>query len=514
MTNKLAKRPTVLCILDGWGYREDANDNAIKNANVPNWNRFLKEYPYTLIETSGEDVGLPDGQMGNSEVGHMNIGAGRIVMQELPRISKAFKTHEVEQKQVMIDLVNKLKQNGGACHIAGLMSDGGVHSHQDHILGLCEIMSKNGIKTYVHALLDGRDTPPQSGIDYVAAFEKEIAKLNGVMIATVGGRYYGMDRDNRWERVELALKALIDAKGEVFENSNTLIETSYANSKNDEFVIPAIIKGYQGMKDGDGFIMANFRSDRARELTRALLEPSFDKVADLRKVKFVDAIAMTEYSVEHNAWMKVIFPPERLTKIYGEIIVQNGLKQLRIAETEKYAHVTFFFNGGEEAVYEGEDRILIPSPKVATYDLKPEMSAFEVIEKLEEAVLSEKYDTIIVNFANGDMVGHTGMMDAAIKAVEAVDQCIGRLEKAILKVNGNLIVTADHGNCELMKDQVTGKPYTAHTVGKVYAVMVNCGEKAKNLRELGRLADLTPTMLDLMGIAQPAEMTGVSLIKK
>jgi len=508
------QKPSILCILDGWGYRKDAKDNAIRAAKPENWERFLKQYPYTLIETSGEDVGLPAGQMGNSEVGHMNIGAGRIVMQELPRISKAFKEHQVETKQVMKDAVAALKKSGGVCHIMGLLSDGGVHSHQDHIVALCEIMAKNGIKTAVHAFMDGRDTPPQSGIDYIAQFEKAIGGFENVKIATVGGRYYGMDRDNRWERVRDAAFAITDAKGERYPSARDLIAASYQNGKNDEFVIPAIVGDYQGMRDGDALIMANFRSDRAREITRALTEPEFSAIDGLRKIRFSAKLAMTEYSVEHKKWLDVLFPAEKLTRIYGEIIAERGMKQLRIAETEKYPHVTFFFNGGKEEMFPGEDRILIPSPKVATYDLKPEMSAFEVMDNLEEAVLSKKYDTIIVNFANGDMVGHTGIMEAAVKAVQAVDKCLGRLEKAVLQVGGQMIVTADHGNCEMMKDPKTGKPYTAHTVGKVYAVMVNCGEKAKNLRTDGRLADLAPTMLDLMEIEQPKEMTGKSLIKK
>ena len=510
----MSQKPVMLLILDGWGYREEkTQDNAIEVGNTPNWHKLLETCPNCLVETSGLDVGLPHGQMGNSEVGHMNIGAGRVVMQDLPRIDEAFKNDTVEKNSTILDLISTLKANGKACHVMGLMSDGGVHSHQNHIVGLCKILDKNGIKTYVHIITDGRDTPPTSGKGFIAEFEASIKALSNVKIATLSGRFYAMDRDKRWDRVEQAFSTIALGEGNNFATIQEAVEASYKEKVNDEFIVPCTIADYKGFEDGDALLMANYRSDRAREITYALADKDFSGFARKKFFTLSQAIGMTEYSVDHNRFLKVVFGPQTLTKIYGEVVAENGLKQLRIAETEKYAHVTFFFNGGEEAVYEGEERILIPSPKVATYDLQPEMSVYEVTENLVKAIESKKFDTIICNFANGDMVGHTGIMEAALKAVAAVDDCLGKVCDAIEKVGGELIVTADHGNAEKMIDEKTGQPYTAHTVGKVQAVLFNNKSGVKKLND-GRLADLAPTMLELLKISQPVEMTGKSLIVK
>jgi len=510
----MTQKPVMLLILDGWGYRKvKTADNAIEVGQTPNWHKLLQDYPHSFVETSGLKVGLPEGQMGNSEVGHTNIGAGRIVMQDLPRIDVAISDGSFFKNEVLEELIETLKQNGKACHVMGLMSPGGVHSHQKHIAALCKALDDNGIKVWVHAFMDGRDTPPQAGAGYIEEFEKDIAGLKNTKIATIAGRYYAMDRDNRWERVELAYNAIVSAEGKRFATPAAAMASSYQNNVTDEFVVPCIIGDYHGAEDFDGLCMANFRADRAREITYALADPQFTAFARKKQVHFALSVGMAQYSVDHNRFMKAMFEPEALTKIYGEIIADNGLKQLRIAETEKYAHVTFFFNGGEEKEFKGEERILVPSPKVATYDLKPEMSVFEVTDKLNDAILSQKFDTIICNFANGDMVGHTGIMEAALKAVAAVDECVGRVVEAIQKVGGVLIITADHGNVEEMVDPETGAPYTAHTVGKVQAVLVNYNGPIKGLKD-GKLADLAPTMLEMLGIPQPKEMTGESLIIK
>lgn len=510
----MTQKPVMLLILDGWGYREKTTpDNAIKNGDTPNWDSLLENYPNCFIETSGNDVGLPEGQMGNSEVGHMNLGAGRIVMQDLPRIDLAFKNGDVEKNPVIIELVNTLKSNGKACHVLGLMSPGGVHSQIRHIVGLCKILDDNNIKTYVHAILDGRDTPPSSGKEYVVGFETEIKDMKNVKIATISGRFYEMDRDKRWDRVEKAYNTVALAEGERFKNAAEAIESSYKAGVTDEFLVPCTIGDYNGIEDGDAIAMANYRSDRAREITYALADSEFTCFERKKTLKLSLAVGMTEYSVDHNRFMSVVFPPQTLTSIYGEIISKNNMTQLRIAETEKYAHVTFFFNGGEEKEFEGEERILIPSPKVATYDLKPEMSLYEVTDNLINAIKSKKFDTIICNFANGDMVGHTGIMEAALKAVKVVDDCLGKVCEAIKEVGGEMIVTADHGNIEKLVDEKTGEPYTAHTVGKVQAVLFNNQSGIKYLND-GCLADIAPTMLELLGIEQPAEMSGKSLISK
>lgn len=510
----MTQKPVMLLILDGWGYRDKITpDNAIENGQTPNWHRLLKECPHSFIETSGLAVGLPEGQMGNSEVGHTNLGAGRVVMQDLPKIDQAIKSGSLAQNPTLVTMINELKKNGKVCHLMGLMSPGGVHSMQSHILALAEIISKSGVPVNVHAFLDGRDTPPSSAQEYLSSFEKDISALNNVKIATVEGRFYAMDRDKRWDRVELAYNNIVSASGKRFSTVNDAIKASYADKVTDEFVIPVVIGDYQGINDGDAVLMANFRADRAREILYALADKDFNGFHRQKIAHLSHCIGMTEYSVDHNRFMNTIFPPEQLVNILGEVVSHHGLTQLRIAETEKYAHVTFFFNGGEEKEFEGEERILIASPKVATYDLKPEMSVYEVTEQLVKAIKDKKFDVIICNFANGDMVGHTGIMDAALKAVAAVDKCLGDVEKAIKDVGGVLVVTADHGNAEKMVDDTTGQPYTAHTVGKVQAVLVNDKSGVKELKD-GKLADIAPTLLDLLEIEQPIEMTGVSLLKR
>ena len=508
------QKPVMLLILDGWGYRDKiTSDNAIEQGHTPNWHSLVETCPHCFVETSGLDVGLPAGQMGNSEVGHMNLGAGRVVMQDLPRIDKAIADKELDKNPVLLELVDKLKQSGGVCHLMGLMSPGGVHSHQNHIVALAKILSNNGIKVDVHAFLDGRDTPPSSAAEFLEEFETAIKDMKGVKVCTLSGRFYAMDRDKRWDRVEAAYNNIVSATGKRYGSVKEAIGASYAAGVTDEFVVPCVIGDYQGANDGDAVLMANFRADRAREILYALSDKEFSGFARAKVVNFVISVGMAEYSVDHNRFMKTLFGPEALTNIFGEVVSEHGLTQLRIAETEKYAHVTFFFNGGEEREFKGESRILIPSPKVATYDLKPEMSVYEVTEALTDAIEKQKFDVIICNFANGDMVGHTGIMPAALKAVAAVDDCLGKVMKAIKDVNGVLLVTADHGNVEKMVDEKTGEPYTAHTVGKVRAVLYNAPSTVKGLKD-GRLADVSPTLLDLLGIEQPKEMTGKSLLEK
>lgn len=508
------QKPVMLLILDGWGYREKiTKDNAIEQGHTPNWHYLLETCPHCFVETSGYDVGLPEGQMGNSEVGHTNLGAGRVVMQDLPKIDLAIKEGTLEKNPTLIEMINKLKETKGTCHLMGLMSPGGVHSHQKHIEAMCRILQKNGIKVDVHAFLDGRDTPPQSAQGFLAEFENNIKDLSGVKLATISGRFYAMDRDKRWDRVEKAYNNIVLADGKRFATADEAIAASYAEGVTDEFVIPAVIGDYQGATDGDTVLMINFRADRAREILYALGDKEFNGFERKKIVNFAMLVGMVEYSVDHQRFMKTIFAPEALTNIFGEIVANHGLTQLRIAETEKYAHVTFFFNGGEEKEFKGEERILINSPKVATYDLKPEMSVYEVTAALTDVIEKQKYDVIICNFANGDMVGHTGIMDAALKAVAAVDDCLGKVMKAIKDVGGVLLVTADHGNAEKMLDETTGEPYTAHTVGKVQAVLYNAEPEVKAMKD-GRLADIAPTLLNLMNIEKPEEMTGNSLIVK
>lgn len=504
-------RPAVLCILDGWGWRPQTRDNAIAAAKTPNYTRLLSDCPHALLTTSGRAVGLPAGQMGNSEVGHMNIGSGRVVAQDLPRIDVAIEDGTFATRPVLLDFIAKVRAAKGAVHVAGLLSPGGVHSHQSHITALVHALSAAGLRVFVHAFLDGRDVPPKSALGFIKIFEASIAGLPGVRIATISGRYFAMDRDKRWDRVQLAYDALVDSAGHHATDAQTAITDSYMQGVNDEFVCPSVIADYAGMKDGDGFLFANFRADRTRELSLALLDKDFSGFSRKRVVFFSAAVGMTEYSEKLNSLMSAVFPAENLTGTLGETVAQLGLKQLRIAETEKYAHVTFFLNGGREAQFDGEDRILVPSPHVATYDQKPDMSAREVTQKLEEAIASGKYDFIAVNFANPDMVGHTGMMDAAVQAVGVIDECLGRLRSAVEKAGGVLLITADHGNIEMMKDPVTHEPHTAHTTFEVPIIAVNARRKLKLAN--GRLADVAPTLLALMGIAKPAAMTGHSLIE-
>ena len=502
-------RPVMLVILDGWGWREEAADNAIRQAKTPTFDRLWSTCPRSFLATSGRDVGLPDGQMGNSEVGHLNIGAGRVVMQDLPRITDAIASGEIEKAPALQGLIAKLKASKGTCHLVGLISPGGVHSHQDHAVALAHILVEAGVPTLLHVITDGRDCPPRSAAEYVADVAKALPKE--VSIATVCGRYYALDRDKRWERVSKAYDLLVDGVGVRSDDPLAAIQAAYAADQNDEFVLPAVIGSYSGMKDGDGILSFNFRADRVRQLMGPLLDPAFDGFKRKRVVQFAAAVGMTHYSEALTRHLDSIFAPQNLKKVLGEVVAAAGRTQVRMAETEKYPHVTYFLNGGEEDQYPGEERIMEPSPKVATYDLQPEMSAPELTEKAVAAIGSGKFDMVVLNFANPDMVGHTGSLTAAIKAVETVDAGLGRIVAAIEKAGGALLVTADHGNCELMKDPQTGGPHTSHTTNPVPFVLLGSGVKA--VRD-GRLADLAPTMLELMGVAPPVEMTGTSLIKR
>jgi 2,3-bisphosphoglycerate-independent phosphoglycerate mutase len=503
------RRPVMLVILDGWGWREERADNAVRQAKTPIFDRLWQTGPHGFLSTSGKDVGLPDGQMGNSEVGHLNIGAGRVVMQDLPRIDEAIKNGEIEHAPALAELIKKLKASGGTCHLIGLVSPGGVHSHQNHAAALAKILGEAGVPTLVHAITDGRDTPPQSAGDDIK--RSLLALPKSIAIATVCGRYYAMDRDKRWDRVEKAYKAMVEADGPRFADAPAVIADAYANKKFDEFVVPAAVGDYRGMKDGDGVLCFNFRSDRVREILSAILDLDFSGFARKRVVRLAAAVGMAQYSAELDKLMQTIFPPQTFEKILGEVVADAGRHQLRMAETEKYAHVTYFLNGGREEPYTGEDRIMVPSPKVATYDLQPEMSAPELTDKAVGAINSGKYDLIVLNYANPDMVGHTGSLAAAIKAVETVDTGLGRIAAAIQKSGGALLVTADHGNCEMMRDPETGGPHTAHTTNPVPLMLVGARNRALNAE--GRLADIAPTLLELMELPKPKEMTGVSLLR-
>jgi 2,3-bisphosphoglycerate-independent phosphoglycerate mutase len=506
------RRPVMLAILDGWGWREEKANNAVRLARTPAFDELWATCPHALLHTSGKDVGLPAGQMGNSEVGHLNIGAGRVVMQDLPRISEAIAAHEIDATPALCGLIARLKQSGGTCHLLGLVSPGGVHSHQEHAAALARILAQAGVPTVVHAFTDGRDTPPRSAADYVAQLKAELPPA--VSIATVCGRYYAMDRDKRWDRAAKAYATLVQAEGPRFADAGAVIADAYAHDVGDEFIVPAAVGDYPGMRDGDGILCFNFRADRVREILSALLDPEFSGFARKRRVAFAAAAGMTEYSVELNAFLQTIFPSQSLDNVLGKVVADAGRAQLRMAETEKYAHVTYFLNGGREELYPGEDRIMVPSPKVATYDLQPEMSAPELTDKAVQAIESGKYDLIVLNYANPDMVGHTGDVAAAIKAVETVDAGLGRIAAAIRKSGGALLVTADHGNCEMMLDPETGGPHTAHTTNPVpLFLMSDFSGGAVKLAE-GRLADLAPTLLELMGLPKPAQMSGTSLIKR
>jgi len=508
-------RPLVLCILDGWGERppkdEHAADNAIDRARTPVWHALMRRWPHAHLQASEHYVGLPDGQMGNSEVGHTNLGAGRVVMQDLPRIDKAIAEGKLAGMPALQDFIAKVKAAGGTAHVMGLLSPGGVHSHQRQIAALATILAEAGLPVAVHAFLDGRDTPPKSAIGYLKQFETDVAGHGNLRIATVAGRYYAMDRDQRWDRVEKAYRVLTAADGEHAGDALRAVEAAYARGETDEFVLPTVIGDYRGMKDGDGVLFANFRADRIREIAGALVDPDFSGFARNKRIAFAAALALTEYSEELNHFLATLFPPEDLHDTFGEIVATAGMKQLRIAETEKYAHVTFFFNGGRENVFPGEERILVPSPKVATYDLQPEMSAPEVTVKVVAAIGSGRFDVVVINYANTDMVGHTGHLDAAITAVETVDRCLGRLDNAVEAAGGTLVITADHGNAEMMRDPKTGEPHTAHTLNPVPLIIVNPPGAIARI-DNGRLADVAPTLLDILGLPKPAAMTGHSLL--
>jgi 2,3-bisphosphoglycerate-independent phosphoglycerate mutase len=506
-----AKRPVVLCILDGWGWREGGDDNAIRLGRTPTWDRLVGAVPRTTLDASAEAVGLPSGQMGNSEVGHMNIGAGRVVLQDLPRIDAQIAGDGFAALAPWGRFIDRVGAADGAVHIMGLLSPGGVHAHQDHIVALAQAAAEAGRPVRIHAFLDGRDMPPKSAPDCLRAVQAAIAAMPDVRIATVCGRFFAMDRDQRWDRVARAYDLIVDGVGEPVTDAASAIEAAHAAGTTDEFVEPLAIGGYDGMADGDGVLMANFRADRAREILTALVDPAFDGFERRRVVAFSAALGMVDYSEALSARIPALFPAEIPEDVLGAVVAARGKRQLRIAETEKYAHVTFFLNGGREDVFDGEDRILIPSPKVKTYDLQPEMSASDVTDKLVEAIESGEYDLIVVNYANGDMVGHTGDLDAAVKAVETVDGCLARLEGAVTDVGGAMLVTADHGNCEQMTDRATGGAHTAHTVNPVPLLLIGAPDSVAALQP-GRLCDLAPTVLGLMDVPQPAAMTGRSLL--
>ncbi|HEX2581713.1 MAG TPA: 2,3-bisphosphoglycerate-independent phosphoglycerate mutase [Dongiaceae bacterium] len=502
-------KPVVLCILDGWGHRPETEENAIAQARKPNWDAFLARYPHCEIDASELHVGLPQGQMGNSEVGHMNIGAGRVVMQDLPRIDAAIADGSLCVSPLLTHALNRLKQSGGTCHLMGLVSPGGVHAHQDHIVALAHYVTAAGVPLALHGFLDGRDTPPQSARTYLEYVDGQLPA--GARWSTLSGRYYAMDRDQRWERITKAYDAIAAAAAPHYPDIFTALADSYSKGITDEFFIPAIIGAYAGMEDGDGVIMANFRADRAREILTALLDPDFASFSRKKFIRTEANLGMVEYSEALARFMPALFPPAALKNTLGEVVAAAGLRQLRVAETEKYAHVTFFFNGGEEKLFPGEERILVPSPKVATYDLKPEMSAFEVTDRMLAAIRAEKFDVIIVNFANTDMVGHTGNLAAAIKAVEAVDTCVGRIAAEVEARGGLMLVTSDHGNAEMMYDEATRDRHTAHTLNLVPLVLVNA-PAGTVLAPGGKLADIAPTLLTLLGLPIPREMTGRSLL--
>jgi len=506
------KNITMLMILDGYGENTKEEANAVKLANTPNLDALKLQNPTTLIKTSGLDVGLPEGQMGNSEVGHTNIGAGRIIYQELTKITKSIEDGDFFSIPEFVKAIENCKKNNSNLHLMGLLSDGGVHSHIRHLYALLELAKRKDFENvYVHCFLDGRDTPPASAEGYIADLEAKMQEKGVGKIASITGRFYAMDRDKRWERVQKAYDALVNGIGEKSASATQAIEDSYQKEIFDEFVLPTIIcngdEPIATIKENDSVIFFNFRPDRAREITRSLVDDNFDGF-EVKKFPLY-YVCFTNYD-ETIDNVEIAFKKQEIKNTFGEVLSKNGLKQLRIAETEKYAHVTFFFNGGEEKQYEGEDRILIPSPKVETYDLKPEMSAIEVTDKVVEAIETEKYDCIILNYANPDMVGHTGNLEAAIKALETIDECVGRVMQAINKKQGVVLITADHGNSEQMVDYTTGEPHTAHTTNEVPLIVVGKDVKLKE----GRLSDLIPTMLEIMGIEKPEEMTGESLIVK
>jgi 2,3-bisphosphoglycerate-independent phosphoglycerate mutase len=508
-------RPVILIVLDGWGINLSKEGNAVAVARAPIYDSLLKIHSHTQLFASGEHVGLPEGQMGNSEVGHLNLGAGRIVYQDITRITKSIRDGDFFTNSALMAAMATARKNQSALHLMGLLSDGGVHSHSDHILAMFDMAKAQGLsRVFFHAFLDGRDTPPSSALEYIGQLEKHLVAIGIGRIATVSGRYYAMDRDKRWERVQKAYEALAMGEGIRKFSAMDAVKDSYEHKRTDEFVLPTVIIDQRSnaplgtMSDGDVVIFCNFRSDRAREITRTLTDPSFDGFPRSRFPNLAAVVCLTTYDETFN--LPVAYPPVRLNNILGEVVSGQGLRQLRIAETEKYAHVTFFFNGGEEQPFPQEDRVLIPSPRdVATYDLKPEMSAREVTEELVKRIRSKQYTFILANYANPDMVGHTGILEAAVKAVEVIDECLGRVLKAAQEAGAVVMITADHGNLEVMTDRTTGQPHTAHTTDPVPFILV--GDKA-GLRDGGCLADVAPTVLRFMGFQQPAEMTGKSLI--
>lgn len=505
------QKRVLLCILDGWGISDDTKFNAVAQGSTPNYDKFLKTMPHTQIHADGYNVGLPNGQMGNSEVGHLNIGAGRIVYQELTRINKSIEEGDFFKNEEFLNAINHAKKNNSSLHIYGLVSTGGVHSSIEHLKALIKLAADNGLKdVYVHAFLDGRDTPPQSAKEYLQEIEDTLKKYNLPPVASVIGRYWVMDRDKRWERVERAYNALLSGEGNSAESAVKGLEESYKNGKNDEFVEPIIVGGKR-IQDNDSVIFFNYRPDRAREITSAIALKNFDgfKRKEVRDNLYY--VCMTQYDETFN--LPIAFKPERLTNILGKVLDDNNVKEFRTAETEKYAHITFFFNGGEEEPFKLETRKLVASPKVATYDMQPQMSAYEVCDNVIEALNDKQYGFILVNFANPDMVGHTGVMEAAVKAVEAVDECVGKIAKSALENNVEMIITADHGNAEWMYNEQTHSPQTAHTTNPVPFVLVTNDLKDVRLKDKGALCDIAPTVLDMMGINKPKEMTGTSLIE-
>ncbi|MCF6304776.1 MAG: 2,3-bisphosphoglycerate-independent phosphoglycerate mutase [Rhodobacteraceae bacterium] len=505
-----APKPVVLCILDGWGLIPTRQNNAVALAHTPAFDRLMADYPNATLKAHGVDVGLPEGQMGNSEVGHTNIGAGRVVWMDLPKINNALEDRSFDSNAALQRFISDLETSGGVAHLAGLVSNGGVHSHQNHIARAAQVIAAAGIRVVVHAFLDGRDVAPKSALGQISEFEAALP--DGATIATICGRFFAMDRDNRWERVQQAFDLMVSAKGNAADTALDGIKTAYAAGETDEFISPAVIGDYSGIKTGDGLLFMNFRADRAREILAALAAPDFDGFAAAQP-EFASLCGLVEYSDKHNKYMEVIYPSTPIKNTLGHWVATHGKTQFRLAETEKYPHVTFFMNGGEENPEMGEARYVAPSPKVKTYDMQPEMSAAEVTEHFVKAIKSQEHDLIIVNYANPDMVGHTGDLAAAIKACEAVDAGIAQVLEALESVGGAMILTADHGNCEVMVDPETGGPHTAHTLSPVPVILFG-GPRGAKIRHGGRLADLAPTLLELMQLPQPKEMTGLSLIDK
>ena len=503
----MTKKTTLLCILDGWGIGEKDQNNAIHMAETPNYDRILEKYPNSKIKTSGLDVGLPEGQIGNSEVGHISIGSGRVIYQNLPRINKEIELDELKNNKILQKLVSK--KDNKICHLMGLFSCGGVHSHLDHIIYLAKFLSKNGFIVKIHAFLDGRDVPQKSAKNDFAKFQEDILGDENIQIVTISGRYYAMDRDNKWDRSELSYNSIINASGQKYNSVMEAIDNYYKQNIIDEFILPTIIGDYSGVKDGENIICANFRADRVRQICQAILDPNFQEFPT-KKINFTYQIAMTSYSDELNKYQEILFKTIDVKNSLGEILQDLNLTKLRIAETEKYAHVTFFFSGGREKEFDLEDRILIKSPNIATYDLRPEMSAIEVTDNLVQAIQGGKYDFIVVNYANPDMVGHSGVLNSAVKACEVIDKQLARLESEILKIDGKMLVTADHGNIENMLDE-NGNPHTAHTLNPVPLILISNESNKVGFKD-GSLSDIAPTILELMKIDKPKEMTGKNLV--